>query len=108
MNNTQHTPGPWKAIPHDTTIEADAVEFDIDAWDPDAEESATVAFVTGHDLPEGQVPFHNARLIAAAPDLLAALESLYNAAPCAKPANSDLWEALQLTRQAIAKARGEA
>ncbi len=42
-------------------------------------------------------------LLEAAPDLLAALKALYSAAPCAKPANAELWEALQLTRAAIRK-----
>jgi len=42
-------------------------------------------------------------LLKAAPDMLKALRALYNAAPCAKPANAKLWEALQLTRAAIRK-----
>ena len=98
MNKTTHTPGPWRVNANvgkrgELGIVADAAPC-----------------VIAHGMSEKHWPeiaHANVQLIAAAPDLLAALESLYNAAPCAKPANSDLWEALQLTRQAIAKAKGE-
>jgi hypothetical protein len=84
-----HTPGPWLAIPT-TAISrnANTVRMDVvttsGEWNP--------AFVAGDILPS------DARLIAAAPDLLAALERL------AHPMADD--EDLDYAREVIAKAKG--
>ena len=85
-----HTPGPWLAIPT-TAISrnANTVRMDVvttsGEWNP--------AFVAGDILPS------DARLIAAAPDLLAALERL------AHPMADD--EDLDYAREVIAKAKGQ-
>ena len=84
-----HTPGPWLAIPT-TAISrnANTVRMDVvttsGEWNP--------AFVAGDILPS------DARLIASAPDLLAALERL------AHPMADD--EDLDYARAIIAKAKG--
>ena len=89
MNNenskSKHTPGPWN-------------------WEDSGLWSRWDFVYTTKEIPEFEA---NARLIAAAPDLLEALKAIYNAAPCEKPANAELWEAMQLTRAAIALAEGE-
>ena len=85
-----HTPGPWIAIPT-TAISrnANTVRMDVvttsGEWNP--------AFVAGDILPS------DAHLIAAAPDLLAALERL------AHPMADD--EDLDYARAIIAKAKGQ-
>jgi hypothetical protein len=102
-----YTPGPWGVESDGSTVTM-AGQCVIVGPAPDG---------AGRDEEKA-----NARLIAAAPEtaaerdslreinaeLLAALTALYNAAPCAKPANNELWEALKLTRAAIAKAKGGA
>ena len=85
-----HTPGPWIAIPT-TAISrnANTVRMDVvttsGEWNP--------AFVAGDILPS------DTRLIASAPDLLAALERL------AHPMADD--EDLDYARAIIAKAKGQ-
>ena len=85
-----HIPGPWIAIPT-TAISrnANTVRMDVvttsGEWNP--------AFVAGDILPS------DAHLIAAAPDLLAALERL------AHPMADD--EDLDYAREIIAKAKGQ-
>ena len=85
-----HTPGPWLAIPT-TAISrnANTVRMDVvttsGEWNP--------AFVAGDMLPA------DAHLIAAAPDLLAALERL------AHPMADD--DDLDYAREVIAKAKGQ-
>lgn len=61
-------------------------------------------------MPRGAVSESNARLIAAAPDLLAALEDLvgYAAAEIGIPPNEAVGGAFKQARAAIAKARGQA
>ena len=68
MNNTQHTPGPWgilEEIGHPSLITA---------WNENAGATDDIAVVC--DEYEGQPSQANARLIAAAPDLLAALQGM--------------------------------
>ena len=94
MSETKHTPGPWRTDAHNG--------FPLDIEDPG---EYMIAKATPCAKAEA-----NARLIAAAPDLLAALESIasmydYEAA-CGDLA-SRLYEATCLARAAIAKATGE-
>ena len=85
-----HTPGPWIATPttgnpsNPYTARMDIVATSGE-WNP--------AFVAGDILPE------DARLIAAAPDLLSALERL------AHPMADD--DDLDYARDVIAKAKGQ-
>ena len=86
MSNAKHTPGPWV-----TTPEPNGIEWSVDAgkWG-----IATCAAEPGDGTTEA-----NARLIAAAPDLLTALERIAELSYDS--------EATRVAREAIAKARGE-
>ena len=87
-----HTKGPWKANKEEEG------QWDIDAW---FDESVTVAVVLNE--PEAQA---NARLIAAAPELLEALESVYASAPFASyRGDGELEECEQRVQEAIRKAK---
>lgn len=86
MSNAQHTPGPWRTGGKDGRI--------IYAADGFAVADATVF----HGRHEGEHS-ENARLIAAAPELLAALERIAELSYDS--------EATRVAREAIAKARGE-
>lgn len=93
MTNTQHTPGPWQIWAEITAISRNPC--------------------TGHTISRGDDVFicdavgtsaADARLIAAAPDLLAALQALLPYV-----AGSDSFAAEEaLARAAIAKATGQA
>ena len=78
----KHTPGPW-AFYNDNRIEIVAI-------------GKTIARIY-HSVPSEDLP--NARLIAAAPDLLDALEMIAYS-------NNSEWQA-DCAKQAIAKAKGE-
>jgi hypothetical protein len=97
MNNTLHTPGPWKC---------DLVSLKIWANDGNTEIARTSSDVS---ISEEEA---NARLIASAPDLLSALESAYNAIAWDIPGGnlSDKEEEtlLDVIREALRKAKGEA
>lgn len=89
-----HTPGPWR-IERVATLKSE--------WSIDDEYGEPIA-ITMPRLDEDQEDA-NARLIAAAPDLLAALEMLADHAPSVfagfRPA-----DAYEQARAAIAKAKG--
>lgn len=96
-----HTPGPWQVT---TDRAADAMQFpycvrDAADW--------SVAYVTGTDgLAATQA---NARLIAAAPDLLAAAETAYTVlanAPASKMPKGTA-DAIRALHAALARAKGE-
>jgi len=86
--STQHTPGPW--VVYDDSNDGKTNRIEIAAL------GKTVARIY-HSVPEEDLP--NARLIAAAPDLLEALLELD-----AKPEHTISW---LKARAAIAKATGE-
>jgi hypothetical protein len=100
-----HTPGPWFAIPT-TAISrnANTVRMDVvttsGEWNP--------AFVAGDILPE------DARLIASAPDLLAALNRLIQCLPEDSNDYPDsasarqVFDSIEFAREAISKATGGA
>ena len=116
---SNRTPGPWElhgqgtpgcggAGPHDWVIVGGRYT------DEDGDEAVTVvAHVKGNPT-AGDIPYQNARLIAAAPDLLAACRAVLAAA------DSDEWhdmasagsvldrlsEAFDAAREAVAKAEG--
>ena len=102
----KHSNGPWSAIPGQDTI-----------WSIDDVKIATVSdlpwkenAVTGHRFSDTSTELANARLISAAPDLLAALQSIATTAGlCAiafpnTPGNGDLQAIVREARLAIAKA----
>ncbi len=85
MSALKHTPGPWTAT----------------QWD-DVRNGSNGFDVGGH-------PDYNARLIAAAPELLKALESICSVAVNAEPDDPNRIEQVyQIARAAIAKATGGA
>lgn len=91
MNTTQHTPGPWYLDAHDER-----------GW-----------FLLSESGPDIMAePFDcadaDARLIAAAPDLLSALEGMLEHADMGEINDEDTLEAVNAARAAIAKAKGEA
>ena len=93
---TQHTPGPW-TIKFFRSIEPNHALICAEDWHDFA--SVVVRFC-GDDTDDA-TGLANARLIAAAPDLLAALEELCLAPNKHRP--DEYWEA---ARAAIAKAKG--
>ncbi len=106
-----HTPGPW-VFSEDGWVCANAPWYSVDAIDlGDDGAVATVAIVSRGDDPtayDSRVFKANARLIAAAPDLLEALErceALARAVISGKP-QRDADEVLLAAVAAIAKARG--
>ena len=69
MSESKHTPGPWKVSPTDDTVVIDATGAEVAAIDGDYNDPDT--------WPQMEA---NARLIAAAPDLLDALQNLLDEA----------------------------
>lgn len=102
-----HTPGPWK-VTHDDY----AGHYDVSTFDPQmgSEAIAQVFYVANAPGGRGEA---DARLIAAAPELLEALEkmlSLLNAVCALSDDNyaRDDWQDVLNANAAIAKARGAA
>jgi methionine synthase II (cobalamin-independent) len=104
--NTQHTPGPW-------TYSRSAVQYgdwrfyvaqaEGAPYTPHYSDVATLIAETVNDE-RRSIQEANARLIAAAPDLLEALKRLMGGTTTLQ----DAQEAAQQARAAIAKATGEA
>lgn len=99
---TGHTPGPWQAGRSDMATIVDGYESKwIYAGD------TYVAVASGVMLGWGEV-IANANLIAAAPDLLAALERIVNECRVYCEGSEDIDNyAVDQARQAIRKAKGE-
>ena len=101
---TKHTPGPWKAFPDNGNLVRNV-----------AGGGGTVAHVQGHPAKYQTVKdYHeiveaNARLIAAAPELLEALEELIDQCIHAEGSMDYNYGKFELERaeKAIAKAKGE-
>ena len=102
MTYTAYTPGPWR-------LASECDPPDGYVWAPDYDELVAVAQYDCSDLPT-ITRAANARLIAAAPDLLAALEAMH---ACHRAfSSSESWTALDdearlLAEKAITKAKGE-
>ena len=94
MNTTKHTPGPWTVSPSSKASTLTRV-FSVD-------EGRLVASANGPGLSESGEAEANARLIAAAPELLEALELFLSC----KVTNDQQNEAARIARAAIAKATG--
>lgn len=108
--NAGYTPGPW-------TVQDEYDEtLPIDGWDEDLDASVEIARVSLDMLTPKQREA-NARLIAAAPELLAALEAVMVAIDCydsqheasmARAINRSNPLSIEAARAAIAKAKGGA
>ena len=102
-----HTPGPWQITDVGCAIVGNnggtiVVETGLAFWENLAAASAQSGTLANHHIPEVMA---NARLIAAAPEMMAALEALCADKYLADPINADRMRA---ARAAIAKAKGGA
>ena len=95
---TKFTPGPWAKI-----ATGDSLSIAAKAGETSWKDVAIVAMPTGTTKAEKQA---NARLIAAAPELLAALENLCNLITDEDMPN-EIRDAESIARAVIAKARRE-
>ena len=98
---SKHTPGPWQYA-----FEGGTVAFIVEADGTAVAKISTTENSTAHNrLPA------NAQLIAAAPDLLETLQAIESAANYAKDnprkQTDKLFDILELSRAAIAKATGK-
>lgn len=104
----KHTAGPWQIEPVAATLSTNQSDFLI--THSDGELRSHIARLFDSSLcDEHGTTSANARLIAAAPDLLAALEDLvgYAAAEIGIPPNEAVGGAFKQARAAIAKAKGQ-
>lgn len=92
----KHTPGPWTVYDDSNDGKTNRIEI--------AALGKTVARIY-HSVPAEDLP--NARLIAAAPELLEALEFIANRQNLMFAECSDAEEIIEVARAAIAKATGE-
>ena len=93
---TAHTPGPW------------AVDSDQDGWFIRMEALGDKdAYLAIYASPDPEQRYYDAHLIAAAPDLLAALIELRDLVVEREQGNHDLDEELDAADAAIAKAKGD-
>ena len=95
MTEPQHTAAPWKAIKYAPELGQENIAI-YGGLPPGRDELITIIYYDGEEWE------HNARLIAAAPELLEVLEALVRVAD-AKMATQAI-----RARKAIAKAKGEA
>lgn len=95
---TKHTPGPWVVIPS-------TPQDGVNCWWVHSATGVDIAIVNGPQNPETEA---DARLIAAAPELLEALQHILRCIPIGGLAqihhNSSTWEQIDA---AITKALGE-
>lgn len=92
--SAKHTPGPWKVVKDDF--------LGIRIKQSDGGDIRSIAEILKHP-PGGVLGENNARLIAAAPDLLEALKAVLN--NCLD--SQSLADAYKQARAAIAKAEGQ-
>lgn len=101
MSNTKHTPGPWHVGRVATT---QGQHFAITS--PNGDHIATIGEAINSHNGSGNA-YVNARVIAAAPELLEALQNLTkwaNVAACDREPGSILDQNIEAARAAIAKA----
>ncbi len=99
-----HTPGPWTVKTH--TSWSDLVvyaSYSLGQWPICSLNKRATDKQSNHPEIEGPMQVANARLIAAAPDLLAALEGIIDLAT-AHDYETEKMEAIVVARAAIAKA----
>lgn len=101
MSDDKFTPGPWAVFyDHPDIPENIAYIRPASGADYDAHEEIAMVFCCGPETPGSDTARANARLLAAAPDLLEALIWVVRISD----RKHDAWDA---ARAAIAKARGE-
>ena len=99
VNKATHTPGPWVSLgnPGENRVIYSGTKAEVAAGSTGCDR---VAVVRGSDVVDS-VAEANARLIAAAPELLAAIEHVFEAAEDCGDMNDIDWNML---RDALAKA----
>lgn len=100
--NTQHTPGPWSV--HWAMAQSGDASHIVDGRD--MAELSVIATVHFHDDVEGETKA-NARLIAAAPDMLEALVKVEALLDAIKLTDYPVLDELYVVQAAIAKAKGQ-
>lgn len=110
---TQHTPAPWAietCNENGPFLDSFYITTKTKTWDDNENERVVCRFPTGTgqfgDI--GQENLANARLIAAAPDLLSVLIQLLPMAEAHYKTSSEGAPSILVARAAIAKAKGEA
>ena len=102
--NVEHTPGPWGLSSETSTI--------IKAYDAFGETKIIIGSASGYKgspfFPSDETADANARLMAAAPDLLEALQALLPDAVGNHIGGPDTQARIDAARAAIAKATGSA
>jgi len=106
---TQHTPGPWHIVSAADPIEK-TIMFSFGGFVGDGDNApiATTCTSSYSDETRPAVALANARLIAAAPDLLAALEKLIGDVRDIHDIDTIMYDDVLNARAAIAKAKGGA
>jgi hypothetical protein len=111
MKNTPHTPGPW----HYRSNAHSKSTFGISIFHGTAPyEEGLIADLSGRyksyrtEAEIGPSTIANARLIAAAPDLLSALEEMMSVFQDHEQYDEESAEVIQSARSALRKAKGEA
>lgn len=106
---TQHTPGPWHIVSAADPIEK-TIMFSFGGFVGDGDNApiATTCTSSYSDELRPAVALANARLIAAAPDLLDALDELLSSIGLNAVGWPETEDAMRNARAAIAKAKGGA
>ena len=109
---SKHIPGPWHVFIDDTGGENTGYPISISTPDIDNEDGKTIVrqggfypYIWDEKLSKAEVNA-NARLIAAAPDLLAALQEMYVSA-CSNASRTPSSTAFLSAQNAIIKAGGK-
>lgn len=96
-----HTPGPWNRGVAQHVYQGER-------WDPSNQQRLIACCEpTTRTQADWEETWANARLIAAAPEMLAALEELAHALTTYTHANETDWPELAAARAVIAKAKGD-
>ena len=101
--NAQHTPGPWTHTPGQDTVWAN----DGDTKVAKIEDLPWITLASGRRTSDSATEEANARLIAAAPELLAIAEALARWEADPDHFGGDLADIATKARAAIAKARSQ-
>ena len=94
----KHTPGPWKFGDNSKHFKTNPFNVYVQGGGVHSASIANIPFK--RTIPEAEARA-NAMLIAAAPELLEALEEIIRGVP-------DTWDGVQKAKTALAKAKGEA
>ena len=100
---SKHTPGPWQVDENAKGYDTEVAKCIV--WGPKGPGYGAIAYTSPHEIPYSDgLQIADARLIAAAPDLLAALKRIFCVASVELTGRRD--DVLEQARAAIAKAEG--